>query len=43
LHSCREQRFLNGVLGCGEVMETANDRSQNLGRELAQQVIERRN
>jgi hypothetical protein len=37
---CRERRPpLNGILGGGEVMETADDRAEHLRREFAQQML----
>src|SRR5579859_2969569 len=39
LKSCREQGFLNGVLGGGEVAEAADDCAEHLRRKLAQQML----
>ena len=36
----REQRLLHGVLGQVEVAVAANERAEDLRRELAQQVLE---
>src|SRR5439155_26884529 len=36
----REQRLLNGVLGGGEVAVPANERAEDLRRQLAQQVLD---
>ena len=35
----RDQRLLNGILGVGEVAETADDRAQHLRSEFAQQIL----
>ena len=35
----RQQRLLHGVLRSGEVAEAADDRAENLRRQLAQQVL----
>ena len=39
LNSCRDQRLLNGVLGSGEIMETADYRAEHLRRQFAQQAL----
>jgi hypothetical protein len=39
LHGRRDQCLLNGVLGGGEVTETADDRAEHLRREFAQQML----
>ena len=41
LHRRREQRFLHGVFGGGEVAKPADDRAEHLRRQLAQQVAVR--
>ena len=35
LDGCCQQRFLNRILGSGEVMEAADNGTEHLGRELA--------
>jgi hypothetical protein len=40
LHCCCEQRFLNRVLGRGEVSVAADERAEDLRRELAQQSLD---
>ena len=37
-----DQCFLNGILGAGEVAETADDRTEHLRRKFAQQMLGRR-
>ncbi len=39
LGRCRQQRLLGGVLGFGEVAVPADHHTEDLGRELAQQVL----
>jgi hypothetical protein len=40
VHRCREQRLLDGVLGCVEVAEPPGERAEDLRRQLAQQVLD---
>jgi hypothetical protein len=39
LRRSRDQGFLNRILRSGEVAETPDDGAQDLGREVAQQVL----
>jgi hypothetical protein len=41
LERCREERLLHGVFRGGEVAKAADDRTENLRRELAQQILAR--
>jgi hypothetical protein len=41
LHRGGEERFLHGILGCGEIAEPAHDDAEHLRRERAQEMLDR--